>query len=162
MQSFSYMITLWWIDALMKPVSQRSEGLNIYQLDSTKKRVCVHTLVCCWLGGNYLGPRVIPVISLLRAWYWCTNIVWQCQNPARFHESIMTIWHTVNYIFKLEKCYLCYLFYIYHIFLLCLSSIVDNMDNQNPFHIQVCNHWDDVRCVWIRICKCKSQFLYPQ
>ena len=49
----------------------------------------------CWLAGKYWEPRFIPEILLVWAWDWCTKSARQSQNPTRFHESMMTIWHTV-------------------------------------------------------------------
>ena len=63
-----------------------------------QKRVCVRTLLWCWLADKYWEPRFIPEILLVWAWDWCTKSARQGQNPTRFHESIMTIWHTVNSI----------------------------------------------------------------
>ena len=37
----------------------------------------------------------MPEILLVWAWDWCTKSARQDQNPTRFHESIMTIWHNV-------------------------------------------------------------------
>ena len=52
---------------------------NRSQLVRTK-RVCVHTLLWCWLAGKYWEPRVIPEILLVWAWHWSTKSARQGQN----------------------------------------------------------------------------------